>query len=174
MVVTNYSYTMNAASGVAKQAARDIEAWLLAKPEAIEVINVEDSSDYREKDIDLIYKYRNKAGAELTTSIEIKGDRWHRTGNYFLETTSNDQKKTPGCFIYSEADWLFYYFVEIRQLHIIPMLEARKWFTDNINDFKEKKTMTPLANGSHYNTVGRLVPVNVLQKAVTKIKVVNI
>src|SRR5512139_2731309 len=171
MVVTNYGYTMNEASTVAKQAASDVEAWLRNKPETIDVINVEDDPYYREKDIDLIYKYRNKDDVEVATTIEIKGDRWHRTGNYFLETVSNDQKNTPGCFMYSEADYFFYYFVEIRELHIIPMLPAREWFTVNIESFTEKKTMTPLPNGEHYNTVGRLVPRNSLQVAVPLVKV---
>jgi hypothetical protein len=174
MVITNYHYTMKEASSVAKQASSDIEMWLRKKSEAIAVINVEDDADYREKDIDLIYKYRGKNGEEITTTIEIKGDRWHSTGNYFFETISNDSKQTPGCFLYSEAEYLFYYFVEIRELHIIPMLTARQWFTANMEMFAEKKTMTPLKNGAHYNTVGRLVPIGTLQKAILRVKVIRI
>jgi len=174
MVSTNFQYTMGEGNRVAKQASKDIADWLSKKPETIDVKNVEDDHYYREKDIDLIYKYRNKLNNEVKTTIEIKGDRWHWTGNYFLETISNEQKNTPGCFMYSEAEFLFYYFVEIRELHIIPMLPARKWFVVNMKSFIEKKTMTPLVNGSHYNTVGRLVPKKSLQLAIKNIKIINI
>jgi len=75
--------------------------------------------------------------------------------------------------MYSEADYFFYYFVKIRELHIIPTIAAREWFKKNINLFIEKKTTTPLSNGSYYNTVGRLVPINTLREAVTGIQVIN-
>ena len=54
------------------------------------------------------------------------------------------------------------------------MLPARKWFVVNMKSFIEKKTMTPLVNGSHYNTVGRLVPKKSLQLAIKNIKIINI
>ena len=100
IVTTNFHYTMHEANSVAKQAAKDIEDWLRKKPETINIINVEDDPNFRNKDIDLIYKYKNKVNVEVITTIEIKGDRWHRTGNYFLETISNDQKDTRMLYVY--------------------------------------------------------------------------
>jgi hypothetical protein len=51
--------------------------------------------------------------------IEIEGDRWHTTGNFFFETYSNQEKATPGCFLYTQADLVFCYFVEPHLLYIL-------------------------------------------------------
>ena len=48
------SYSMNDGLEVAKQAAADIDAWLSAQPETINVINVEDDPAFQSQDIDLI------------------------------------------------------------------------------------------------------------------------
>ncbi|MEW6499503.1 MAG: hypothetical protein AB1589_44625, partial [Cyanobacteriota bacterium] len=59
--------------------------------------------------------------------VEVKGDRWNRTNNFFFETHSNLEKGTMGCFLYTEADWLFYYFVNTRLLYKLPMPKTRDW-----------------------------------------------
>jgi hypothetical protein len=164
-------YSMNEASNVAKIAAEDIERFLISLKETIRVTNVEDDPVYRDKDIDLIWKWE-KNGEEKTTTIEIKGDRYHYTGNYFLETISNKSKGTPGCFIYTEADYVFYYFVDKKELHVLPMPSTKEWFLKNINQFTEKETSTPFNNGNgFYITVGRLVNRELLQNSVAGVKV---
>lgn len=158
MVITKHTYTMEAASEPAKIAAKHIEEYLHSIPNTIEVVNVENEPNYREMDIDLLWKFRSNDDEEKCTSIEIKGDRKYETGNFFFETISNEQKGTPGCFMYSKADYLFYYFIET-ELYIIPMNAAREWFIPRMSEFKERKTTTPTgASGEHYNTVGRLIP----------------
>jgi len=150
-------YTMEAASEVAKLAARHIEKYLCLKPDTAWVSNVEEYPYYRTLDIDLLW-YRRKKDSTQKISIEIKGDRYFRTGNYFFETLSNKQKNTPGCFLYSQANYLFYYFIG-RELHIMPLQAARDWFQARMDEFPEKETATPIGrNGEYYNTVGRLVP----------------
>jgi hypothetical protein len=155
---TAHSYTMRDACAIARRAAADIEQWLRAKPETTLVRNVEDDPEHMRRDIDLIYEYADRRGRTRRVAIEIKGDRWHRTGNFFLETVSNEQRGTPGCFLYSAADYLFYYFVLIRKLYIIPMRPAREWFRAHMAAYPERRTTTPLGDGEFYNTVGRLVP----------------
>ena len=92
--------------------------------------------------------------------MEIKGDRHHRTGNFFFETVSNESKGTTGCFLYTRAEWLFYYFVEVQTLYCLPMYSVRPWFEENMDRFRERRTSTPVAEGQeHYVTVGRLVPI---------------
>ncbi|WP_242054399.1 histidine phosphatase family protein [Nostoc sp. FACHB-888] len=118
-----YAYRMDDAVQVANQAATDIEAWLWSKSETRSVINVENDPDYQRRDIDLIWTTHS---SEIL--IEIKGDRWNKTRNLFFETHSNLEKGTPGCFLYTEADWLFYYFVNTRQLYRLPMPKTREWF----------------------------------------------
>ncbi|MGI2747623.1 hypothetical protein ACRS52_02450 [Bacillus cytotoxicus] len=165
-------YTMNEAANVAKKAATDITNFLKTFEETIDVINVEDDEQYRTKDIDLLW-IRNKNGVKKTTTIEIKGDRYHYTGNYFLETISNKSKGTSGCFMYTEADYIFYYFVDERELHVLPMPKTREWFINNMDNFKERETSTPIGN-DYYITVGRLVNRNYLQRHVQGVKIKRI
>jgi hypothetical protein len=148
-----HAYSMDDAMQVAKQAAAEIEAWLWRKPETVSVVNVEHDPDFQRRDIDLIWT--TQTGEFL---VEVKGDRWNRTKNFFFETHSNLEKGTPGCFMYTEANWLFYYFVNTRQLYRLPMPKTRKWFSITMRRFRERSTTTPVGNG-HYTTVGRLVPI---------------
>jgi hypothetical protein len=141
---------------VAQQAATDIEAWLHSLPQTRYVQNVENVPDYQKIDVDLLWTTDKKQ-----YKVEIKGDRWHTTGNFFFETHSNKEKNTPGCFIYTQADLLFYYFVIPQQLYIIPMPTTRDWFLANIQRFKERATTTPVGS-SYYTTVGRLVPIAIV------------
>jgi hypothetical protein len=157
--------TMDKRSKVAKQAADDIQAWLRRQKVTVDVLNVEDLPEYRSVDIDLIWK--TKRGDK---TIEIKGDTYHRTGNFFLETFSNKERNTPGCFMYTEADFIFYYFIEIKKLYVLPMPGTRIWFLEHLEEFRESATQTVVGNGSYYTTVGRLVPIKTLLQNVENVK----
>ncbi|BAY42142.1 hypothetical protein NIES2111_65380 (plasmid) [Nostoc sp. NIES-2111] len=163
-----YAYSMDDAVQVANQAAADIEAWLWGKSETISVVNVENDPDYQRRDIDLIWTTHNGE-----TLIEIKGDRWNKTRNLFFETHSNLERNTPGCFMYTEANWLFYYFVSTRQLYKLPMPKTREWFLITIRRFRERSTTTPVGNG-YYTTVGRLVPITTVMMEVAGVKMVQL
>ena len=171
--MTYKKYSMKNTENIAKRAASDIEDYLRAKKETVSVENVEDNPDYRKKDIDLIWKY-SKNGIIKEIAIEIKGDRYYRTGNYFFETISNEGKGTPGCFLYTEANCIFYYFLDEKELHILPMPRTKKWFLEKINEFKERKTSTPVGNGEFYVTVGRLVPRRRVKEEVKGLRIINL
>lgn len=149
---------------------RDVNLFLCAMPETIAVINVEKDKHFQRKDIDLIwvYKYKN---SEYMKRVEIKADRYSQTGNYFIETVSNQTKDTKGCFLYTEADFLFYYFVDTKELNVIPMPLAKEWFLANQDRFIEKELSTLVGKGS-YVTKGRLVPKKTLNKEVKGVKVI--
>jgi hypothetical protein len=155
---------MQDATRIARRAARDLSAWLSADPRTVRVRNVEDDPAFRRIDVDLIWETHQRA-----YKIEIKGDRWHTTGNFFFETFSNKEKATPGCFLYTQADFVFYYFVAPRLLYILPMPATRDWFLANLACFAERTTTTPVGN-TMYTTVGRLVPISVLLRAVPGVK----
>lgn len=155
------SYSMDDGMRVAKQAAADITSWLRSRPETISVRNVEHEPTFQRRDIDLIWT--TPMGEVL---VEIKGDRWHKTGNFFFETHSNKEKGTPGCFMYTEANWLFYYFVTPRTLYMLPMPMTREWFAANTNHFRERSTTTQVFGGGYYTTVGRLVPIRSVMQEV--------
>lgn len=156
-------YRMNEAVGVAVQAATDIEAWLRLLPNTVSVRNVEDDQAFQQRDIDLIWQTQGGA-----YEIEVKGDRWDRTGNFFLETHSNEERGTPGCFLYTEADYVFYYFVKTHVLYILPMPETRTWFLTQMDTFRERRTTTPVGRDAYYTTVGRLVPIQTVLAAIPR------
>ena len=144
---------------IAKQAATDVTHFLQTIwPQTVRVHNVEDDSAYQVHDVDLLWTVMEKERLRVIP-VEIKGDRYHRTGNFFLETVSNEGKGTLGCFLYTKAEWLFYYFVETGRLYCLPMAEVRPWFIQNMSRFKEQRTSTPTRSGQSYITIGRLVPI---------------
>ncbi|MEH2070188.1 MAG: hypothetical protein V7K47_18860 [Nostoc sp.] len=160
-----YAYSMDDAVQVANQAATDIEVWLWGKSETISLNNVENDPNYQYRDIDLIWTTQTDK-----ILIEIKGDRWNKTRNLFFETHSNLEKGTPGCFMYTEADWLFYYFVNTRQLYKLPRPKTREWFQIAMKRFRERATTTTPVGSSYYTTVGRLVPITTVMMEVPGIK----
>ena len=157
--------SMQEGTRIADRAATEIEAWLHEWHGTVSVENVEGDPDYQRKDIELLWTTIRR-----DYSIEIKADRWHTTGNFFFETVSNKEKGTPGCFLYTEADFLFYYFTDPRQLYILPMPRTRQWFLASLARFAEKETTTPVGS-SHYTTVGRLVPIASVLQEVPGVKV---
>lgn len=154
---------------IGKIAVKEVEKYLKSLKETIEVINVEDDKEYQKKDIDLIWRYMAN-GRKYEQKIEVKGDRYHHTGNIFIETVSNRERNNPGCFMYSEADYIFYYFVETRELYIIPLAETREWLKQNIHRFEEKFLSTKVGNYTYYTSAGRLVPRNILRDEVKGVK----
>lgn len=162
---------MGGASKVADEAAAAVEALLRKQARTLAVRNVENDPFYRTKDIDILWEVQLDDGSTKTVSIEVKGDRWYQTGNYFFETISNEGKGTPGCFMYTEADYVYYYFVEEREVHILPMPATREWFKERLENFRERKTSTPVGSGEAYITVGRLVPRKLLLAEVEGVQV---
>jgi hypothetical protein len=157
--------TMAEGTRIAGRASTEIEAWLREWPGTLNVENVEGDPDCQARDVDLLW-----ATGPRDYTIEIKADRWHATGNFFFETLSNKSKNTPGCFLYTQADFLFYYFVEPRRLYILPMPRTRAWFLQQAGRFEERETTTPAGAGG-YTTVGRLVPVEIVLKEVPGVKI---
>jgi hypothetical protein len=152
-------YSMHEASAVEAEAIGAIVDYLRRRPGSVNVRDVRDDPAYRAADVDLLWIWTDSRSQRCTSKLEIKADRWHQTGNFFFETLSNKAKGTPGCFLYTEADYVLYYFVQPRTLYILPMPATRDWFLANQDDFAERETSTPVGSGEHYVTVGRLVPI---------------
>ncbi len=167
------TYEMSDTLEVTNKATIEITNYLQSLPSVERVENVEEYRAYQVKDIDLLFKTKLKNGKTQVKSIEIKADRWHKTGNYFFETISNYEKKTLGCFMYTEADYLFYYFVEPRELHILPMPQTRDWFIENQKRF-EIKVVNTAVNGQSYSSQGKVVPRHIVQREVPNVKIVKI
>jgi hypothetical protein len=161
-------YSMSATTRVAQQAADDITHWLRGRSNTVSVVNVENDPTYQRLDIDLLW-----TTTQTTYRVEVKGDRLHHTGNFFFETHSNWERGTPGCFLYTEADMVFYYFVGPRTLYILPMPQTRQWFLANSHRFRERSTRTPIHDG-YYTTVGRVVPISVVQAEVDGVRQIQL
>ena len=108
-------HTVDYTATVARRAAADVTDFLLETwPQTVTVHNVEEDPAYQEHDVDLLWTIMERGRLRIIP-VEIKGDRYHQTGNFFFETVSNEGKGTAGCFLYTKAEWLFYYFVEDRK-----------------------------------------------------------
>lgn len=122
--------------------------------------NVEDVSEYQKKDIDLICK--TPTG---TLSFEVKTDKYHTTGNFAFETFSSLELKTPGCFMYTEADVLCYVFPGNSTIYWMPVKRTREWFKQTMLKWPVGTTTTPFKNNRKYTTQFRKVPIRaVLQE----------
>lgn len=164
------SYSMAEASAVEAEAVEAIVGYLRQRPGTVEVRDVRADPEYRAADVDLLWTWQDQAGQLHTTRLEVKADRWHSTGNFFLETQSNKARDTPGCFLYTQADYLLYYFVGPRLLYILPMPDTRDWFLAHQDRFPERETSTPVGEGEQYLTVGRLVPIGEVVAQVPGVK----
>ena len=77
---------MNETLEVTNKATIEITNYLQGLPSVERVENVEEYRAYQVKDIDLLFKTKLKNGNTQVKSIEIKADRWYKTGNYFFPT----------------------------------------------------------------------------------------
>ncbi|MBI5774840.1 MAG: hypothetical protein HZA89_13990 [Verrucomicrobia bacterium] len=146
-------YDFHSTQRLAARAARELAVWLAADPRTVRVVNVEADEKFQALDVDLLWETR--AGRR---KIEIKADRHDQTDNFFFETESNREAGTPGCFLYTEADEVFYYFTGLRRLYVLPMPATRAWFTARLKRFREVTARTPV-RGGFYTTAGRLVKI---------------
>lgn len=156
-------------TSIAKRAATDVTHFLQTVwPQTVAVHNVEEDTAYQAHDVDLLWTVLEKERLRVIP-VEVKGDRYHRTGNFFFETISNEGKGTPGCLLYTKAEWLFYYFLEVGTLYCLPMDKVRPWFIEHMPRFKEQRTSTPTRSGQAYVTIGRLVPITIVKEEVVGI-----
>ena len=100
---------------------------------------------------------------ETIVSVEIKAELANKWDNFFLETWSNLSRLTIGWMFTLRADWLFYYFLESDELHIIPLPKLQRWafIEKKIYDFPECKQGKYVQLNDSW---GRCVPIKVLQK----------
>ena len=132
------------------------------------VHDVQEDPRFQHRGVDLICEL--VSGEVL--GIEVKGDRQAHRGNYFFELVSNLEADTPGCFLYSTADWLLYAFLSTGEVHALPLRETRRWFLERAKTFPLRHTHTRVGNG-RYTTVGATVPVRSLLKEVPGVEVWN-
>lgn len=167
-------YTMEEQLKIAEQSSDEVTTFLESLPSTRWVKNVEMDKAFQKMDVDLLWCYE-KDGAEFVRKVEVKGDRYCESSNFFFEVISNTNKMTPGCFMYSEADYFFYYFPDTKELNILPLKRVRNWFIEHENEFKEVYLKT---NGNSsktlYQTKGRIVSKSRVRKEVSGVRTIDI
>ena len=151
-------YTMEETAAVGEEGVEDCKKYLKSLSKTVNVYDVQGNKEFQIVDVDLLWyeRYSHKEGRCRETWIEVKADRQYKTGNYFFETVSNKDKNTPGCFMYTKAKYLFYYFIDQKELHVLEVEPVREWFKENIELFTEKSTSTKVGDGFDPSK-GRLV-----------------
>ena len=150
---------MHSVMGAANRAVAMACQWMREQHPHASIHNVQEEARFQHLGVDLLWE---KAPHSIE-GVEIKGDR-SRGKRFFFELASNVEKGTPGCFLYSKADWLVYVFLPLRTLHVLPLVATRAWFLPLAQQFPLQKTHTrtgPIA----YTTVGATVPVAMVLKA---------
>jgi hypothetical protein len=154
------AYTMQSVQGAAQRAVAVARAFLLAQDAQSTLYDVQSDPRFQARGIDFLWERDGRA----LLGVEVKGDRQAaQRGTYFFELVSNLEKNTPGCFLYSMADFVLYVFLQRLEVHLLPLPKARRWFLANAARFPLRHTTTRLGPHS-YTSVGALVPVrDVLQ-----------
>jgi hypothetical protein len=124
------------------------------------VHNVEQDVRYQGSDIDLLWVVPVNNFLRCLT-IEVKTDRNNHTGNFFFETVSVESRDKPGAFIITRAEWLFYYFINSKQLYCFPMADLKPWFVKNENEFEERRAYSEDNDKKlNWSTVGKIIPID--------------
>jgi len=148
---------------ISKTGVSVVEDYLRSVSRVIKVFNLEEHQKYQKADIDIAVITLNDGVVGFET-IEIKTDTY-KTGNLYFETVSCIEKETPGCLMYSEADYLYYYFVQTTELYVMNMKMFREWVIKNRNSFVVKNTSTKLfGEAGRYTSEGLLVPLWKIRK----------
>ncbi|WP_254174508.1 nuclease-related domain-containing protein [Planktothrix pseudagardhii] len=145
-------------SAIFKQAIDDVLNWLKNLPQTSDLQIVETQPEYQAQKIDLLLT-TNKG----TFKIKITPDSCNTTENFFFETNPS------GAFMSSQADWLFYYFVNSRLLYLLPLPETRNWLKDNLNQFSSK-----VIDNENKKIIGKLVSINDLIENINEARVIRL
>lgn len=151
---------MRGVQGAADRAVALTREYLLEQKPGSRVHDVQADPRFQHRGVDLLWEH-----GDSVLGVEVKGDRQgFRRKNYFFELISNVEKDTPGCFLYSTADLLLYVFLDVRQVHCLPLKQVRDWFIPRAKEYPLKSTRTQ-TGAVRYTTVGALVPIKDVKAA---------
>ena len=149
---------------IGKQGESIILNFLLTLEDIKSIRQVQDIGFYQRKDIDFIVTFKN--GKKYT--VEIKTDTY-KSPNLYYETISSVENNTLGCFEKTEADYLFYYFIELDILYIFKTKQFRKWAQKEILNHNQNPNKSKLnkkevfnkarnLNKNYFTSVGYTIP----------------
>src|SRR5262245_61103406 len=106
------------AQEVERMAMTELMPWLTHKFSSVETCD----SLFLQKTIGdfIVTQEMRKRGVELKAEAEY-------TGNLFLEYFSNKPRRTPGWLWTCQADWLFYFFNDVKTLYVFDFPALWQW-----------------------------------------------
>lgn len=130
------------------------------------VQNVREDKEYREEDIDLVCSLKS----DEVLYVEVKTDSY-TSGNMFYELISNDVTGEKGCMEKTQADLVFYYFINpsYRSAYIFDVKELRSWVCEHKNDFKLRRVYN-----RGYCSFGIAIPMDRLMSDLSKIERIDL
>ena len=153
-------------NSIASKASSEIYTFLKNRKNVIDVINIERNRNFQCNGVDLIC-FKKELNTIKAQSIEIKADAHFNTNKYFLEVVGNDSKGVPGGIIYTIADYIFYYFIGIKELHVIERIHLQHWIYNNGKRLNYIDVPTVDKNNNFlYNTTGALVSYELLKNTI--------
>lgn len=149
-----------------------ISRLLRARPDTLDVQDVQMDPEYRARDIDLLWRRRRLPGYYEQLTIEVKWDRY-TTGNIAFETLSVVEQEIPGCFLTSKADLWYYCFPSWSKAYILPLPRTRAWFLEKGGAYPRKITSSiDRERGRTWHTEFAVLPLTELLAAVPEIEIV--
>tara|TARA_R100000458_G_scaffold59898_1_gene72539 strand:+ start:6461 stop:7252 length:792 start_codon:yes stop_codon:yes gene_type:complete len=127
--------------------------------------------EYREKDIDFLLMESDNT---VYKSIELKTDSYadwdtvnfyeamemvnkatgevgvQRSKNLMVETISHVLCRTPGCLVKTEADEIYYYFINQDKIYVLDREPFQKWFKQELPKHKARTPVTLNQDKSRY------------------------
>lgn len=170
-----FGYDFEDCLEVGDEGMLDVVDFLYRNPRTKKVIDLTENEKYQKKDIDFEWHYYAPDGTEKRLLGEIKTDRHaHKTNNLFLEVYSCYERKTQGCFMYTECDWLFYYIQETRKLIVLPMEKFRNWVLERQKKYRRAFAQSKLGRDGSFKSQGILFPITELYKFNETLYILNI
>lgn len=153
-----------------------IEKYLNSLDNVIKIKSVKNIKKYQLADIDfLVYL---KEGKEV--SIEVKCDSY-KSGNLYYETKSCVEFDTIGCLEKTKADYIFYYFLNLKVLYIFKTKKFRKWVQKeiklhnkypNLSKIEKKEVLNKAFNKKDlYTSQGYTIPLKYIENELKDTKI---
>lgn len=147
---------------IGKRGEEHIIDYLKSSPRVTDLVDVRNDRAYQKIDVDFLMTLDD--GKEY--KVEVKTDTY-KSGNIYYETISSKEAETTGCFEKTEADYLFYYFINWGFLYVFSMDEYRQWFSKMEEKFIKKGYQKKVKNrgykDSTYTSIGYAYPVSILE-----------
>ena len=123
----------------------------------VAVKDVSAETEFQKLGFDLLW-FVQAATCTCPMSVEVKADKHSDTGNFFFETISDVERRSPGAFLSSTAEWYFYVFPKSKKIYCLPLFDTREWFLAHQLGFEER-TVSSSRSTRRWKTTGCLIPI---------------